>query len=253
MFDVMENSGSFAGGRETQAAETASVSSSSSSSGMHASLNGGKRRRDADDAAESAHPASLLPAFSEPVAVATPPLAPSRLFHPQLHSGELCGLTVVVTSPSSLPFLSSARYGRLCASSAAAAAPAVHHLSLVESLFLQSELSCLSITQQGCAVSASALLRHSRQCVPPSPERFCCLYAVFAHFTRLGWVVREGSKLGVDILLYRHSQEKQHSEFAVVVRDQTAGQRRQTRRHRLAWDVSVQSSSAQQLTRAVCS
>jgi hypothetical protein len=245
---VMEVTATDTGGGDAQAAGTNSPSTRS-----HAAANGSKRRRDADNAAEPSSPVSWLPASSEPAAVGAPVLAPSRLLHPQLHTAELCGLSVAVTSASSLPFLSSARYGRLVASSAIATAPSMYHLSLIESLFLQSELRCLSISQQDCAVSPSALLRHGRQSVPPSPDRFCCLYAAFAHFTRLGWVVREGSKLGVDFLLYQHSQEKRHSDFAVVVRDQsTEGQRLHRRRHRSAWNVSSQCSKACSCT-SLCS
>jgi tRNA intron endonuclease, catalytic C-terminal domain len=67
-------------------------------------------------------------------------------------------------------------------------------------------------------------------------QRFCCLYAVFAYFTALRWVVREGSKLGVDFLLYQDTAERRHSVYSVIVHDCAGGHERLQRQH--AWDVS---------------
>lgn len=53
---------------------------------------------------------------------------------------------------------------------------------------------------------------------PPAPDRlFLLSYVTYHHFRSLGWVVRPGTKFGVDYLLYNRGPVFSHAEFAVII------------------------------------
>lgn len=53
---------------------------------------------------------------------------------------------------------------------------------------------------------------------PPAPDSlFLLSYATYHHFRSLGWVVRPGTKFGVDYLLYNRGPVFSHAEFAVII------------------------------------
>lgn len=49
-------------------------------------------------------------------------------------------------------------------------------------------------------------------------ERFPLRYAAYHHFRHKGWVVRPGSTMGVDFLLYKDGPPFTHSSFMVLIR-----------------------------------
>lgn len=78
-----------------------------------------------------------------------------------------------------------------------------------EALYLCSEEKCLTVG----SFDAESLWRH-----------FCGLwggfrrlYCAYWHYRRLGWIVRAGSKMGVDFVLYREHPGAVHAEHSVVV------------------------------------
>ena len=80
-------------------------------------LNASKRKRQSDVRHSSAMQLSSSLSTSNAAEAPSPPPLPScpslpcRVLHPHLHTGELCGLSVIITSPSSIPILSSLRFG----------------------------------------------------------------------------------------------------------------------------------------------
>lgn len=52
----------------------------------------------------------------------------------------------------------------------------------------------------------------------PAPDNaFLLSYVAYHHFRSLGWVVRAGTKFGVDYLLYNRGPVFSHAEFAVII------------------------------------
>ena len=52
----------------------------------------------------------------------------------------------------------------------------------------------------------------------PAPDSaFLLSYVVYHHFRSLGWVVRAGTKFGVDFLLYNRGPVFSHAEFAIMI------------------------------------
>ena len=154
-------------------------------------------------------PPSALPAID------TSPLAPvSRLLHPRTYSGVLAGLTVTIAQPADIADLSVRHFGHYAADSS-------YQLTLLDS-FLLSTLSALSFVPP---LPLSALLTHCCRHISGFPA----LLSTYIRCTGRGWIVREGSKLGVDFLLYRQSssgngstqqKSRQHSVYAVRVIEQ---------------------------------
>jgi tRNA-splicing endonuclease subunit Sen2 len=58
--------------------------------------------------------------------------------------------------------------------------------------------------------------------IPPTPDispddPFLLSYTTYHHYRSLGWVVRPGTKFGVDFLLYNRGPVFSHAEFAVII------------------------------------
>ena len=150
-------------------------------------------------------PSSAFRSRYSPLPPPPPPSAPPRLLFPgSPYAAQLLGPTVVLPpSPPSTPHPLHLRHFTV------PGPDGLCHLSLVDALFLTYALPVLSVRgEEGGEVSAQDLL--VRGC--EVERRFPSLFAVFAHFTALGWVVRQGSKMGVDFLLYpHHSNTRTHS------------------------------------------
>ena len=96
-------------------------------------------------------------------------------------------------------------------------------LSLLEAFFLVHAFDALAVHCDGARMSAAALLSHAHS----TELRFVQSFCAFAYWTALGWVVRRGSKLGVDFLLYPYRAlsartGRTHSTFSVLVLDDAA-------------------------------
>ena len=104
------------------------------------------------------------------------------------------------------------------------------HLQLMfeEALFLSYGLGVFTILdpKTKAAIPQNRLLSVFRQnsCFPPpetpvtaTDDPFMLSYVVYHHFRSLGWVVRGGTKFGVDYLLYNRGPVFSHAEFAVTI------------------------------------
>ena len=138
----------------------------------------------------------------------------SRLLHPRVYTGVLTGITVAITQPNDIADLSARQFGK-------DASDRSFHLTLLEA-FLLSSLSALTLVPP---LPLSALLTHGCRHIVGFPA----LLLTYIRCTARGWTVREGSKLGVDFLLYRQSsgessslqrKSRQHSVYAVRVIEQ---------------------------------
>ena len=154
-----------------------------------------------DSPSTTSHP--LLPPLP-------PPSVPSRLHFPQpSYDAHLDGCVAVL--PRSLS--PSHPHDLLVRHFAMAGADGRCWLTLLDAFFLSHTLSVLRVTgEDGKAVSARQLLVRACAVEPRFPSQF----AVYAHWTARGWVVRQGSKMGVDFLLYPHHQlgKRTHSTSA---------------------------------------
>ena len=195
-----------------------------------------------DEPIEIAQPES--PPCAPPSLGASQPANISRLLHPRNHTGLLTGLTVTIAQPADIADLSTRQLGHYSADGR-------YQLTLLDA-FLLSSLSALTFEP---ALSLSALLSH------------CCRHSVgfparlltYIRCTARGWVVREGSKLGVDFLLYRQQgggggggaqkSGRQHSVYAVrvVERQQQPNETAAVDGSRASSSHSVRSTSLQPL------
>jgi tRNA-splicing endonuclease subunit Sen2 len=78
----------------------------------------------------------------------------------------------------------------------------------VDDLSVPDLLTLLRRTSYSPAVPASAL---------SADDPFLLRYVAYHHYRSLGWVVRDGVKFAVDLLLYERGPAFKHSAFAVVV------------------------------------
>ena len=145
-------------------------------------------------AAASVHTSSLTPPTLQP----SPSPLPSRVLFPHAPYHAIldgCSVLLPLPSPSSPPHdLTLRQYG-------VQGADGRCRLTLCEAFFLLHALDALTVTGgDGRPLTAAELLAHGCE----SNERFLSLFAAFAHWTALGWVVRQGSKMGADFLLYAH-------------------------------------------------
>ena len=147
-----------------------------------------------------AHPSEphSITAFHSPLPPSAPPSAPSRFLFPQpSYDAQLDGPTLLLpasTSPS-LPHDLLERHYAVLGSDGRC------RLTVLDAFFLSYALPVLRVTgEDGDMISAQQLL--VRVC--EAERRFLSLFAAYAHWTALGWVVRPGSKMGVDFLLYPH-------------------------------------------------
>ena len=165
--------------------------------------------------ARAAHvPPTEPPTSAAPTTSTSSPPRLSRLLHPRLYAGLLTGLTVAVTQPVDVVDLSARHFGHRSADGS-------FHLSLLDS-FLLSSLSALTLAPP---LPLHALLSYGCRHI----DRFPALLLTYYQCTARGWIVREGSKLGVDFLLYRQHdgagadeqqqqrKSRQHSVYAVRV------------------------------------
>jgi tRNA-splicing endonuclease subunit Sen2 len=104
------------------------------------------------------------------------------------------------------------------------------HLQLTpeEAFFLSYGLGVLSIHSPSSAQPIPTrdlltLFRQASYFPPPAipqhapDDQFMLNYVVYHHFRSLGWVVRGGTKFGVDYLLYNRGPVFTHAEFGVIV------------------------------------
>ncbi|CAL1135105.1 unnamed protein product [Cladocopium goreaui] len=106
--------------------------------------------------------------------------------------------------------------------------------SLEEALFLQSELSILSICDaSGMVLSVQDFFGQCCAVVP----RFSWRFAAYRHYRLAGWVVRPDSlKFGADFLLYDGAPSEVHARYAVLLGDQ-----------QLLWKEAIMASRLAQL------
>lgn len=101
-------------------------------------------------------------------------------------------------------------------------------LMLEEAFFLSYGLGVFTVLdpKTKAAIPQKSLLSVFRQnsYFPPSEtpitftdDPFMLSYVVYHHFRSLGWVVRGGTKFGVDYLLYNRGPVFSHAEFAVII------------------------------------
>ena len=122
---------------------------------------------------------------------------PSRVLFPNAPYPSLLDGCSVLLPPLSRP--SSPPHDVLQRQYGAQTADGRCRLTLCEAFFLLHALQALTVTDgEGRPLTGEQLL--SRCC--EADGRFLSLFAVYAHWTALGWVVRQGSKMGVDFLLY---------------------------------------------------
>jgi tRNA-splicing endonuclease subunit Sen2 len=88
------------------------------------------------------------------------------------------------------------------------------HLTPEETLYLAHVEQCLRIEP---AMSSPELWSYFSQ----HHERFALLYFVYQHYRQLGWVVRAGSKMGVDWVLYQDHPGAVHAQHSVIVQEQS--------------------------------
>jgi tRNA-splicing endonuclease subunit Sen2 len=101
-------------------------------------------------------------------------------------------------------------------------------LTLEEALFLSYGLGVLTVLDPRTKVAIPqeqlfSTFRRYYQFLPSNnpievfDDPFTMSYVVYHHFRSLGWVVRGGTKFGVDYLLYNRGPVFSHAEFAVLV------------------------------------
>ena len=164
-------------------------------------------------------PKSELHPSAPPTIITSSPARGSRLLHTRVYSGVLVGLTIIVAQPADISDLAARQLGHYSTDGS-------YHLTLPES-FLLSSLSTLAMVPP---LQLCALLEYCCRHI----ARFPALLLTYFTCTARGWVVREGSKLGVDFLLYRQTagggggsgnggskqKSRQHSVYAVRVIEQ---------------------------------
>ena len=166
-----------------------------------------------EDARIAHNPAPEPPPSAAPSSSASSLARLSRLLHPRVYAGSLQGLTVAVAQPVDVADLAARHFGHCSADGSI-------RLSLLDS-FLLSSLSALTLAPP---LPLHALLSHGCRHI----DRFPALLLTYCQCTARGWIVREGSKLGMDLLLYRQHdgagaveqqqrKSRQHSVYAVRV------------------------------------
>ena len=86
-------------------------------------------------------------------------------------------------------------------------------LELSEAFFLSYSLGCLIVSDGQTELSP---LQQWRRFTPLQPD-FPVVYRVYHHYRSRGWVVRSGSTLGADWVLYKGSPSLSHSTYTVRV------------------------------------
>ncbi len=81
-----------------------------------------------------------------------------------------------------------------------------------ETLYLMEAEECLQLVPPATAEEAWKRLAAGQARLP-------LLYFAYQHYRRLGWVVRAGSKMGVDLVLYQDNPGTVHAQHSVLVLD----------------------------------
>ena len=89
------------------------------------------------------------------------------------------------------------------------------HLTPEETVYLMQHEQCLTLVppQSVAEVRAYFSARHAR---------FQELYFAYQHYRGLGWIVRAGSKMGVDLVLYQDHPGREHALHSVLVQPESA-------------------------------
>lgn len=91
--------------------------------------------------------------------------------------------------------------------------PGTTALSTVEPSQLRSKKALLSLFSSHATFPPTAFT----PALPSSDSVFMLSYVAYHHFRSLGWVVRAGTKFGVDFLLYNRGPVFSHAEFGVMI------------------------------------
>ncbi|KAK9113396.1 hypothetical protein Syun_020193 [Stephania yunnanensis] len=93
-------------------------------------------------------------------------------------------------------------------------------LSLEEAFYLSHDLKCLKIIgEDKCPKSDDEVWQYMKSKKTMFPD----FYKAYSHLRTKNWVVRSGSQYGVDYVAYRHHPALVHSEYAVLVSSEGAG------------------------------
>ncbi|KAK9104090.1 hypothetical protein Scep_020934 [Stephania cephalantha] len=93
-------------------------------------------------------------------------------------------------------------------------------LSLEEAFYLSHDLKCLKIIgEDKCPKNDDEVWQYMKSKKTMFPD----FYKAYSHFRTKNWVVRSGSQYGVDYVAYRHHPTLVHSEYAVLVSSEGAG------------------------------
>jgi len=90
------------------------------------------------------------------------------------------------------------------------------YLSPFEAFYLSFGLGCLVVREEEndeLHLTIDALWRKFNQSNP----NFCEEYAVYHHFRSKGWVVKDGTKFGVEFLLYQEGPAFFHAQYSVKI------------------------------------
>lgn len=91
--------------------------------------------------------------------------------------------------------------------------PGTKELSTVEPSHLRSKKAILSLFSSHATFPPTAFT----PALPAPDSIFMLSYVAYHHFRSLGWVVRAGTKFGVDFLLYNRGPVFSHAEFGVMI------------------------------------
>ena len=91
--------------------------------------------------------------------------------------------------------------------------PGTKELSTVEPSQLRSKKTLLSLFSSHATFPPAEFT----SALPAPDSIFMLSYVAYHHFRSLGWVVRAGTKFGVDFLLYNRGPVFSHAEFGVMV------------------------------------
>ncbi|XP_048334024.2 tRNA-splicing endonuclease subunit Sen2-1 [Ziziphus jujuba] len=133
--------------------------------------------------------------------------------------GLLCGCSVLLAAEAEQAvLLNRACFGEPI--SAAEKDKQWFQLGLEEAFYLCYSLKCLNIVgEDKCLMNVEEfwLLMKSRKAIFPD------FYKGYSHLRMKNWVVKSGSRYGVDFVAYRHHPALVHSEFAVLVSTEGGG------------------------------
>lgn len=97
-------------------------------------------------------------------------------------------------------------------------------LCCVEAFFLTFGLGCLLVNRSNFSLSTTTRERCCNICIDDLWSVFCSYdkefpyqYAVYHHFRSKGYVVKTGTKFGVDFLLYKEGPPFYHAQYSVRI------------------------------------